>query len=131
MNLLDALFAGAKAFLTEVSAVGRTVVREVLKEIDQSAFGRAATRLVDGVVDRYFKQARGARISFPLQRNARSEARRRRIEFQCRDPYRKTMPFLRRHNAYTTRRDRERHRLTKIFLAVHATELSILPNYKA
>lgn len=58
MNLLDALFAGAKALLTEVSAVGRSVVREVLKEIDQSAFGRAATRLVDGVVDRYFKQAR-------------------------------------------------------------------------
>jgi hypothetical protein len=58
MNLLDALFAGAKALLTEVSAVGRAVVREVLKEIDQSAFGRAATRLVDGVVDRYFKQAR-------------------------------------------------------------------------
>lgn len=58
MNLLDALFAGAKALLTEVSAIGGTIAREVLKEIDQSAFGRAATRLVDGVVDRYFKQAR-------------------------------------------------------------------------
>jgi hypothetical protein len=58
MNLLDALFAGAKALLSEVTTIGRSVVREVLKEIDQSAFGRAATRLVEGVIDRYFKQAR-------------------------------------------------------------------------
>jgi hypothetical protein len=58
MALLDALFSGAKALLNEVIAAGRAVVREVLKEVDQSAFGRAATRLVDGVVDRYFTQAR-------------------------------------------------------------------------
>lgn len=57
MNLLDALFAGAKALLKEVAVAGRVVVREVLKEIDQSAFGRAATRLVDGVMDRYFSKA--------------------------------------------------------------------------
>jgi len=42
----------------EVVSVARTVVREILKEIDQSVFGRSATRLVDGIADRYFTQAR-------------------------------------------------------------------------
>ncbi len=58
MNFLEALFSGAKAFVTELVDVARTVVRAVLQEIDESAFGRSATRLVDGVADRYFNQAR-------------------------------------------------------------------------
>ena len=58
MNFLEALFAGAKAFVSELVSVARTVVRAVLQEIDESAFGRSATRLVDGVADRYFNQAR-------------------------------------------------------------------------
>ena len=58
LNFLEALFSGAKAFVTELVSVARTVVREVLKEVDQSAFGRSATRLVDGIADRYFTQAR-------------------------------------------------------------------------
>lgn len=58
MNFLEALFSGAKAFVRELISVSRTVVREVLKEVDQSAFGRSATRLADGIADRYFNQAR-------------------------------------------------------------------------
>ncbi len=58
MNFLDALFSGAKAFVKELVSAAGAVVREVLREIDQSAFGRSATRLVDGVADRYFNQAR-------------------------------------------------------------------------
>lgn len=58
LNFLDALFSGAKAFVKELVSVARTVVREVLKEVDQSAFGRSATRLVDGIADRYFAEAR-------------------------------------------------------------------------
>ncbi len=58
MNFLEALFSGAKALVRELVSVARTVVREVLKEIDQSVFGRSATRLVDGLADRYFNQAR-------------------------------------------------------------------------
>lgn len=58
MNFLEALFSGAKAFVRELVSVARTVVREVLKEVDQSAFGRSATRLVDGIADHYFDQAR-------------------------------------------------------------------------
>jgi len=57
LNFLEALFSGAKAFVKELVSVARTVVREVLKEVDQSAFGRASTRLVDGIADRYFNQA--------------------------------------------------------------------------
>lgn len=57
MAFLDALFSGAKALLKEVVAAGREVAREVLRELDQSAFGRAATRLIDKVVDQYFNQA--------------------------------------------------------------------------
>ena len=58
MNILEALFSGAKAFVKEIVSVARTVVREVLIEIDQSAFGKSATRLVDGITDRYFSEAR-------------------------------------------------------------------------
>ena len=58
LNFLEALFSGAKAFVTELVSVARTVVRAVLQEIDESAFGRSATRLVEGVADRYFNQAR-------------------------------------------------------------------------
>lgn len=57
MNLLDALFAGAKALLKEIAVAGRAIIREVLKEVDQSAFGRAATRLIDGMMERYFSKA--------------------------------------------------------------------------
>jgi hypothetical protein len=57
LNFLEALFSGAKALVKELVSVARAVVREVLKEIDESAFGRSATRLVDGISDRYFKQA--------------------------------------------------------------------------
>lgn len=57
LNFLEALFSGAKAFVKELVGVAQTVVREVLKEVDQSAFGRSATRLVDGIADRYFTKA--------------------------------------------------------------------------
>lgn len=57
MSFLDALFSGAKVLLKAVGSAGRELVREVLKEIDQSAFGRAATRVVSGVADHYFGRA--------------------------------------------------------------------------
>ena len=58
LNFLEALFAGAKALVKEIVSVARTIVREVLAEIDQSAFGRSATRVVDGIADRYLGQAK-------------------------------------------------------------------------
>jgi len=55
--LLDSLFAGVKAFVREVVEVAREAVHVVLEEIDRSAFGKAATGLVKGIADRYFRQA--------------------------------------------------------------------------
>jgi hypothetical protein len=57
MNLLEALFSGARALVREVVSIGRTAVREILKEIDNSSFGRAATKLVEGVTQKYFSTA--------------------------------------------------------------------------
>lgn len=57
MNFLDALFSGAKALVTELVSVGATLVREILREIDNSSFGKAATRVVSGVADRMFGNA--------------------------------------------------------------------------
>lgn len=77
MNFLEALFSGAKAFVKELVSVARTVVRAVLQEIDESAFGRSATRLVDGVADRYFSQARDlAEEERDLTEKARRDGRR-------------------------------------------------------
>lgn len=39
-------------------SVVSTVVRAVLQEVDQSAFGRSATRLANGLADQYFSKAR-------------------------------------------------------------------------
>lgn len=77
MNFLEALFSGAKAIVKELVSVARTVVREVLKEVDRSAFGRSATRLVDGIADRYFTQARSlSEEERELAEKARRDGRR-------------------------------------------------------
>lgn len=57
MNLLEALFSGARALVREVVSIGRAAVREILKEVDNSSFGRAATKLVEGVTQKYFSTA--------------------------------------------------------------------------
>lgn len=57
MNLIDAIFTGAKALLNQVVTISRTIISEVLKEVDQSGFGRATPRLVDGLVN-HFSHAR-------------------------------------------------------------------------
>jgi hypothetical protein len=57
MSFLDALFSGAKALVKGLVEVGRTLVREVFQEIDNSSFGKAATRVVSGVADRMFAKA--------------------------------------------------------------------------
>lgn len=58
MGFLDALFAGARALVREVVQVGRLVIREVLEELDRSAIGQAATRVIHGFADRAFSQAK-------------------------------------------------------------------------
>ena len=55
MNILDALFAGAKALVSGVSIAGRALIREVLKEVDHSAVGQAAARVLNAVADRIGK----------------------------------------------------------------------------
>lgn len=57
MSFLDALFSGAKALANELVGIGRTLVHEILAEIDNSSFGKAATRVVSGVADRIFGNA--------------------------------------------------------------------------
>lgn len=57
MSFLDALFSGAKALAKELVGIGSTLVREILREIDSSSFGKAATRVVSGVADRMFGDA--------------------------------------------------------------------------
>ena len=57
MNLLEALFSGARALVREVVSIGRAAVREILKEVNKSSFGRAATKLVEGVTQKYFNTA--------------------------------------------------------------------------
>jgi hypothetical protein len=57
MNLLEALFSGARALVREVASIGRAAVREILKEVDNSSFGRAVTKLVEGVTQKYFNTA--------------------------------------------------------------------------
>jgi hypothetical protein len=57
MSFLDALFSGAKALAKELVKAGGTLVREILREIDNSSFGKAATRVVSGMADRMFSQA--------------------------------------------------------------------------
>lgn len=58
MNFLTALFRGAKAIWEGAKHVGRTLIQDVLQELDRSAFGRAATKLVEGLVDHHLKSAR-------------------------------------------------------------------------
>ena len=57
MSLLDSIFSGAKAFVKEIVSVVSETVKVVLEEIDRSAFGKAATQLVQGVTKRYFNSA--------------------------------------------------------------------------
>lgn len=57
MSILDSLFSGAKVFLREIVSVAKDAVHAVLAEIDNSAFGRAATELVKGVTKRHFNAA--------------------------------------------------------------------------
>ena len=57
MGFLDALFSGAKALAKELVGVGATLVSEILREIDNSSFGKAATRVVSGLADRMFGNA--------------------------------------------------------------------------
>lgn len=57
MSFLDALFSGAKALATELVKAGGALVREILREIDNSSFGKAATRVVTGMADRMFSHA--------------------------------------------------------------------------
>lgn len=57
MNFLDALFSGAKALAKELVSFGSSLVREILREIDNSPFGRAATRVVARTADRMFGDA--------------------------------------------------------------------------
>lgn len=76
MNFLDALFSGAKALLKELVDFGGSLVREVLREIDNSSFGKAATRAVSGVADRVFGSAQDlageeAELAAKAQRDGR------------------------------------------------------------
>ena len=57
MNFLDALFSGAKALVKELVTIGGGLVREILREIDSSPMGKAATRVVSGMADRMFGTA--------------------------------------------------------------------------
>lgn len=57
MNFLDALFSGAKALAKELVSFGRTLVHEILQEIDNSSFGRAAMRAMSGAADKLFGNA--------------------------------------------------------------------------
>jgi phenylpyruvate tautomerase PptA (4-oxalocrotonate tautomerase family) len=56
-QLLDVLFSGVRAFVSEIAEVAREAVRVVLEEVDRSTFGRAATGLVKGIAERYFGKA--------------------------------------------------------------------------
>jgi hypothetical protein len=77
MTLLDALFKGAKAILKEAVDIGRGVLREILKEIDNSHIGRVTTKLVEGLIDRHFKHAADlAREEQELAEKARRDGRR-------------------------------------------------------
>ena len=57
MGFLESLFSGAKVFVKEFVAIAAEAVRVVLDEIDKSAFGRAATQLVQGATNKYFRTA--------------------------------------------------------------------------
>ncbi len=57
MGFLDALFSGAKALINELVSVGSTLVGEILRQIDNSSFGKAATRVVSGAADHLFGTA--------------------------------------------------------------------------
>ena len=57
MSLLDSIFSGAKAFIREIVSVVAETVKLILEEIDRSAFGKAATQMVQGVTKRYFNSA--------------------------------------------------------------------------
>jgi hypothetical protein len=77
LNFFEALFSGAKAFVKELVSVAQTVVRAVLKEIDDSVFGRSAARLIDGVTDQYFGRARDlAEEESELAKKAERDGRR-------------------------------------------------------
>jgi len=57
MSFLDALYSGAKALAKGLVSFGGTLVREILREIDKSPFGKAAARVVAGTADRMFRDA--------------------------------------------------------------------------
>lgn len=57
MKILDALLPYAKAFIREIAGGAREVVRAVLKEVDESAFGRAATGFIEGATRTLFGKA--------------------------------------------------------------------------
>jgi len=57
MGFLDALYSGAKALAKGLASAGRSLMREILKEIDNSPFGKAATRVMSGAADRMFGDA--------------------------------------------------------------------------
>ena len=99
MRFLDALFSGAKALAKELVGVGGTLVREILREIDNSSFGKAATRVVSGVADHMFGTAQNLAeeerdLAAKFQRDGRRSetdaARLREIEAE-RDSLRKAM----------------------------------------
>jgi hypothetical protein len=57
MSLLDTLFSGVKAFANELVSFVSEAIGRVLKEIDQSSFGRAATQFIRKATEKYFDEA--------------------------------------------------------------------------
>lgn len=55
---LDAVWSGARAFLKGVVQLGRSIVHEVLEEIDKSAIGQAVTRVIHGYADKAFSKTK-------------------------------------------------------------------------
>jgi ssDNA-binding Zn-finger/Zn-ribbon topoisomerase 1 len=57
MGFIESLFSGVRVFVSELITVVAEAVRCVLKEIDRSPFGRAATQLLQGATRKYFSTA--------------------------------------------------------------------------
>lgn len=57
MGFLESLFSGVKVLVRGIVSVAAEAVKVVLKEIDHSAFGRAATKLMEGVARSHFSTA--------------------------------------------------------------------------
>lgn len=58
MGFFDAIFSGAKALFMGLVDVGTMLVRQVIQEFDNSAFGKTATRVATGVADQMFGTAK-------------------------------------------------------------------------